>query len=88
MKLPTALGRILPHLTIVLSLMTLVFFVLDRFNQVMAFMTSELSKWLFALLAACSLATAMMLVFRQWLEDARQARREARRRAKQRMEEY
>ncbi len=35
--------RIIPHITIVLSLMTLTFFVIDRFNEVMAFMTSELS---------------------------------------------
>ena len=88
MKFRSAIGRILPHLTIVLALMTLTFFVVDRINVVMAFMTSELSKWLFALLAICSLASAMMLVFHQWREDARKARREAKRQAKQRMEEY
>ena len=84
----TAVARILPHLTIVLALLTLTFFVVDRINVVMAFMTSELSKWLFALLAACSLTSSVMLVAHQWREDARQARREAKRRAKRRMEDY
>ena len=48
--------RFIPHLTIILSVMTLVFFVIDRFNEIMAFMTSELSKWVFALLALCGTA--------------------------------
>ncbi len=46
--------RGLPHLTIDLSLMTLTFFVIDRINRSMAFMTSEMSKFTFAGLAVCS----------------------------------
>ena len=38
------LSRVLPHLTIILAVMTLVFYVVDGFNAVMAFMASELSK--------------------------------------------
>ena len=67
--------RIIPHITIVLSLMTLTFFVIDRFNEVMAFMTSELSKWVFALLAVTGFATAVLLIGMQWSEDDRKARR-------------
>ena len=69
------LSRILPHAVIVLSLMTLTFFGIDRFNPIMAFMTSELSKWVFALLAVTGFATAVLLIGMQWNEDDRKARR-------------
>ncbi len=68
-------SRILPHAVIVLSLMTLTFFGIDRFNPIMAFMTSELSKWVFALLAVTGFATAILLIGMQWSEDDRKARR-------------
>lgn len=69
------LTRILPHAVIVLSLMTLTFFGIDRVNPIMAFMTSELSKWVFALLAATGFATAILLVGMQWGEDDRKKKR-------------
>lgn len=68
-------SRILPHAVIVLSLMTLTFFGIDRVNPIMAFMTSELSKWVFALLAVTGFATAVLLIGMQWNEDDRKARR-------------
>lgn len=68
-------SRILPHAVIVLSLMTLTFFGIDRVNPIMAFMTSELSKWVFALLAVTGFATAVLLIGIQWSEDDRKARR-------------
>ena len=67
--------RALPHATIVLSLMTLTFFAIDRVNTGMAFMTSELSKWVFMLLAVCALVTAVLLIGQNWRNDARQARK-------------
>lgn len=82
MKFLRAIGRIVPHLCIVFSLMTLVFFCIDRVNIAMAFMTSELSKWVFAVLAVLACASAVMLIFQQWKEDARRARRDAKRRLK------
>lgn len=73
------IARALPHLTIVLSLMTLVFFSVDGFNPVMAFMASELSKHIFAGLAVCALITSILLVAHQWREDDRRARRASKR---------
>ncbi len=67
--------RALPHLTIILSVMTLVFFAVDGFNSVMAFMASELSKKIFAVLAVCAISTSVMLISRQWKEDDRKARK-------------
>lgn len=73
--------RVMPHAVIVLSLMTLTFFSIDRVNPIMAFMTSELSKWVFALLAVTGLLTAIFLIGMQWREDDRRARRASRRKA-------
>ena len=58
------LARVLPHLTIVFGVMTLVFYVVDGFNAVMAFMSSELSKQVFMVLAVLSIITSVMLISR------------------------
>jgi hypothetical protein len=73
------LSRILPHLTIILGLMTVVFYVVDGFNEVMAFMASELSKQVFLALAICAILSSILLISRQWKEDDRKARKAARR---------
>ena len=73
--------RVMPHAVIVLSLMTLTFFSIDRVNPIMAFMTSELSKWVFALLAVTGFFTAVFLIGMQWHEDDRRARRASRKKA-------
>lgn len=70
--------RAIPHITLVLSLMTLTFFVIDRVNTGMAFMTSELSKWVFFLLAVFALIGSVILVGYYWRDDARAARRRRR----------
>ncbi len=67
--------RFIPHLTICLSLMTLTFFVIDRYNEIMAFMTSELSKWVFALLAVCSVITSVFLIGDNLREEEKKERR-------------
>ena len=74
------LSRIMPHLTIILGLMTVVFYIVDGFNEVMAFMSSELSKQVFMVLAVLSIITSVMLISRQWKEDDKKARKAARRR--------
>ena len=72
------LSRVLPHLTIILGVMTLVFYVVDSFNAVMAFMASELSKQVFMVLAVCAIISSILLISRQWAEDDRKARKAAR----------
>ncbi len=71
--------RGLPHLTIILALMTLVLFTVDGFNAVMGFMENEISKHIFAVLAVCSIVTSVTLIARFWKEDDRRARRAAKR---------
>ena len=73
------LSRVLPHLTIILGVMTLVFYVVDGFNAVMAFMASELSKQVFMVLAVCAIISSIMLISRQWKEDDRKAKKAAKR---------
>lgn len=72
------LARALPHLTIILGFMTLVFYVVDGFNAVMAFMASDLSKQVFMVLAVTSIISSVMLISRQWKEDDKKARKAAR----------
>lgn len=76
------LKKLLPHVTIVLSLMTLTFFVINQFNTMMGFMTSRISQWVFALLALAALLTAARLI----ASDLREARRRRERLARQRRE--
>ena len=66
--------RAVPHLTIILGLMTLTFFCIDRVNRSMAFMTSELSKWVFAVLALLAIVSGVCLIGCEWREDARKDR--------------
>ncbi len=68
------LKRLIPHITIILAMMTLTFFVIDRFNEFMDFMTSELSKWVFAALAVFALATAVRLIAADWKEEDREGK--------------
>jgi hypothetical protein len=72
------LSRVLPHLTIILGVMTLVFYVVDGFNAVMAFMASDLSKQVFMVLAVCAIISSVMLISRQWKEDDRRAKKSTR----------
>ena len=78
--------KFVPHLTLALSAMTLTFFVIDKFNEYMAFMTSELSKAVFAALAVCAAVTAVYLIgdnFREADRKERRRRREQKRREEQ-----
>ena len=70
--------KFIPHLTIGLSAMTLTFFVIDKFNEFMAFMTSELSKAVFAALAVCSAITSIYLIADNFKEADRRERRRRR----------
>ena len=50
---------LLPHVTLILSLMLLTFFVIDQFNESMAFLTNAITKWL---LGVDALLTAILSV--------------------------
>lgn len=78
-----AAQRILPHLTIILSTMCLVLFVIDQwFNRNMAFLANQITKWMLAALSVIAIATAVILIMRTWdADDEAAAARKAERKA-------
>ncbi len=55
-------ARLLPHLTIILSGILLVFFVLDQFNPAMGYLDNPAERGLLIVLAVTSIANAILLV--------------------------
>lgn len=47
------------HASMIIGMMFVVFFVIDRFNPAMEFLTSSLSKWLMLVLALCAMITGL-----------------------------
>lgn len=47
------------HTGIIVGMMFVVFFIIDRFNPAMEFLTSEISKWLILLLALCAIGNGL-----------------------------
>ncbi len=53
---------LLPHLSIILSLMMIVFFILDQFNDAMAFINNKGTKTLLLILSVLSVINAVCLI--------------------------
>ena len=51
---------ILSHLTVIMSLMFLVFLVLDQFNPLMNFIDNGISRWLLAALCVSGIAQSIL----------------------------
>ena len=70
------------HASIIVGMMFAVFFVIDRVNPAMEFLTSGLSKWLMLLLALCAVMTglysAIFLFQKQRRRDDRLSRAQTR----------
>lgn len=56
------LRKILPHLSILLSNMYIVFFLIDRVNGVMAFINNNLTKWLLVAASVVSIVNSIILI--------------------------
>lgn len=54
------LRTLLTHATIVLSVVFLVFFTIDRFNPAMEFIGSDISDWLLCVFAAITLLSSIL----------------------------
>jgi len=70
--------KVFPHITIILSLMLLVLFVIERMNSMMGFMTSVLSQWVFAALGVSAIVTSVLLIIEDFREERRKQERQAR----------
>ena len=49
----------LAHTSIIVGMMLVIFFVIDRFNPAMEFLTSNISKWLILLFAVCAILNGL-----------------------------
>lgn len=59
-------NRLFAHASMLLSILVLVCFVLDKFNDAMDFMTADISKWLFAVTAVVSIISAILTIVNLW----------------------
>ncbi|MBR3299485.1 MAG: hypothetical protein IKI64_09845 [Clostridia bacterium] len=66
---------VLSHITMLLAVLVLVLFVIDRVNNAMEFMTSQLSRWTIAALAFFALITAVLNIFALWDNPDKRRRR-------------
>ena len=57
---------ILSHITMMLAVLVHVLFFIDRINTAMELMTSQLSRWVFVLLALFALITAILNIIALW----------------------
>lgn len=56
------LRKILPHVSILLSNMYIVFFLIDRVNTAMAFINNNITKWLLLFASLISIANSIFLI--------------------------
>ncbi len=62
------ISALLPHVSIILSGMVIVFVILDRFNPSMGYLTSAPSRVLLVVLALSAIANAILLIVRRGRE--------------------
>lgn len=54
--------RLLPHATLIIALIMLTLFVIDRFNRAMMFLANDLTKWLLAVLAVLIVVQSVIAI--------------------------
>jgi len=59
------IAKILPHISIVISAMLIVFFVIDRFNSAMGFLDNDGAKYLILAASAIAVRNAILLIAHQ-----------------------
>lgn len=55
-------SRTIPHISIIISGMMVVFFIIDHYNKKMRFLEDDMTKVLILVLSLCAIATAIMLI--------------------------
>ena len=71
-KKKTGVWRVLlSHLVLVLAAAMLTFFILDRFNEAMAFLNNPVTKWMLAVFALAAMALAVTDIVRAGIERKR-----------------
>ena len=62
------------HLTAMFSVMIIIWFIIDRVNTAMEFMTSEISKWCIAILALLALVSSILTICALWINPDKRRR--------------
>ncbi len=57
--------KMLPHATLIVAVMFVVFFCIDRVNEAMNFLGADISKWLLLIFCILSVATSVLLIVSQ-----------------------
>ena len=61
-KILQLLLNLLPHMNIVLSIVLLTFFVVDRFNRAMSFIDNDITKWMLCVFCVSVFVEAVLTV--------------------------
>ena len=75
---PRVIRVILSHITMMFAVLVLVLFVIDRINTAMELMTSQLSRFVFALLALFALITSILNIIALWDNPDKRRRQRSR----------
>ena len=59
------IAKVLPHISIIISAMLIVFFVIDRFNSAMGFLDSDGAKFLIFAASVTAICNAILLIAHQ-----------------------
>jgi preprotein translocase subunit YajC len=70
------LKKIIPHISIILSLMFVVFYIIDRVNSAMNFINHPLSKAVLLALCIFSIITSILLIGMQRKQERRRELRQ------------
>lgn len=59
-------AKLLNHIQLILGIMLLTFFTIDRFNSAMDFMSNDITKFLVGALALIGIINAVTVIVRSW----------------------
>lgn len=65
MKLLKGMYKLMPHISIIISVMMIVFFFIDRVNSAMAFINNDITKILLLILSIISIINSIFLIYYQ-----------------------
>lgn len=81
---PGRLIRVLmAHATLILSAMVITWFIIDRFNTAMEFMSSDLSKWFIGILAFLTFISSIITIAVLWYDPDGEKKRAEKREKKE-----
>lgn len=62
----TAINTLFAHASVIISLVVLICFVLDKFNDAMDFMTADISRWFIGVSALIAIINGILTIVSLW----------------------